>query len=87
MNATSAWCRRAQIPHRGGTSDTPRTCTGLFSAYTQALYGRDLPEEGIRVLNKTNLDLLFDLWSVGEAFEDMKQMGLSGATPLGEVKT
>ena len=23
----------------------------------------------------------------GEAFEDMKQMGLSGAQPLGEVKT
>ena len=38
------------------TSGTPRTCKGLFSAYTQALRDRDLPEE------------------------DMKQMGLSGAT-------
>ena len=24
----------------------------MFSAYTQALHDRDLPEEGIRVLNK-----------------------------------
>jgi len=43
MNTISAWCRRAQIPHRGGTSGTPRTCKGLFSAYTQAPHGRDLP--------------------------------------------
>ena len=31
MNVISAWCRRAQIPHRGGTSGTPRTCKGMFS--------------------------------------------------------
>jgi len=31
--------------------------------------------------------LLFDLRSAGEAFEDMKKMGLSGASPLGEDKT
>jgi len=52
MNVISAWCRRAQIPHRGGTSGTPRTFKGMFSAYTQALRDRDLPEEGIRVLSK-----------------------------------
>ena len=56
----SAWCRRAQIPHRGGTSGTPRTCKGLFSAYTQALHGRNLPAEDIRVLNKIIPDLLFN---------------------------
>jgi len=39
------------------------------------------------VLNKIISDLLFDLRSAGETFEDMKQMGLSGASPLGEVKT
>jgi len=39
------------------------------------------------VLSKIIPDLLFDLRSAGEAFEDIKQMGLSGATPLGEVKT
>jgi len=39
------------------------------------------------VLNKIIPDLLFDLRSAGEAFWDMKQMGLSGALPLGEVKT
>jgi len=39
------------------------------------------------VLNKIIPDLLFDLRSAGEAFEDTKQMGLSGATPLGEIKT
>jgi len=38
------------------------------------------------VLNKIIPDLLFDLRSAGEAFEDMKQIGLSGASPLGEVK-
>ena len=59
----------------------------MFSAYTQALRDRDLPEEGIRVLNKIIPDLLFDLRSAGEAFEDMKQMGLSGVTLLGEAKT
>jgi len=59
----------------------------MFSAYTQALRDRNLPKEDIRVLSKIIPDLLFDLWSAGEAFEDMKQMGLSGASPLGEVKT
>jgi len=59
----------------------------MFSAYTQALHDRDLPEEGIRVLNKIIPDFLFDPRSAGEAFEDMKQMGLSGASLLGEVKT
>ena len=39
------------------------------------------------MLSKIIPDLLFDLWSAGKAFEDMKQMGLSGAQPLGEVKT
>ena len=59
----------------------------MFSAYTQAPHGRNLPKKVIRVLNKIISDLLFDLRSAGEAFEDMKQMGLSGASPLGEVKT
>ena len=58
-----------------------------FSPYTQALRDRDLREEDNRVLNKIIPDLLFDLWGAGETIEDMKQMGLSGATPLGEVKT
>jgi len=58
------------------TSGTPRTCKGLFSAYTQALHGRDLPKEEIRVLSKTSPGLLFDLRSAGEALEDIKQMGL-----------
>jgi len=40
----------------------------------------------IRVLSKIIPDLLFDLRSAGEAFEDMRKMGLSGASPLGEVK-
>ena len=57
----------------------------MFPAYTQALRDRDLPEEDIRVLNKIIPDLLFDLRGAGEAFEDMRQIGLSGATPLGEV--
>ena len=77
MNVTSAWCRRAQIPHRGDTSGTPRTFKGVFSAYTQALRDRDLPEEDIRVLSKIIPDFLFDLRGAGEAFEDIKQMGLS----------
>jgi len=33
----------------------------LFSAYTQAFHGRDLPEEDIRVLNKIIPDLLFEV--------------------------
>ena len=40
---------------------------GMFSTYTQALCDRNLPEEDIRVLNKIIPDLLFDLWSAGEA--------------------
>jgi len=61
----------------------------MFSAYTQALRDRDLPEEDIRVLSKvrSSPDFLFDLQGAGEAFKDMKQMGLSGETPLGEAKT
>ena len=47
MNAISAWCQLAQIPHRGGTSGTPRDCKGLFSTYTQALRDRNLPEEDV----------------------------------------
>jgi len=39
---------------------------GLFSAYTQALHGRGLSEEDIRVLDKIIPDLLFDLRSAGE---------------------
>ena len=58
MNAISAWCRRAQIPHRGGTSGTTRTFKGFFSAYTQALRDRNLPEEDIQVLSKIIPDLL-----------------------------
>ena len=57
LNAISAWSRRAQIPHRGGTSGTPRSCKGLFSAYTQALDDLDLPEEDARVRNKIIPDL------------------------------
>ena len=56
----------------------------MFYAYTQALRDRNLPEVNIRVLNKIIPGLLFDLRGAGEAFGDMKQMGLSGATPLGE---
>ena len=87
MNTISAWSRRAQIPHRGGTSGTPKTCKGMFSANTQPLRDLDLSEEHIRVLNKTIPDLQLDLQGSGEAFEDVKQMGLSGEQPLGEVKT
>jgi len=54
---------------------------------SKALHNRNLPEEDIRVLSKIIPGLLFDLRSAGGAFEDMKQMGLSGASPLGEVKT
>ena len=39
------------------------------------------------MLNKIIPDFLFDLRGAGEAYEDMKQMGLSGVTPLGEAKT
>ena len=87
MNATSAWSCRAQIPHRGGKSGTPQTCAGLFSMHTQSLRDRLLPEEDRRVLNKIIPDFLFDLQGAGEAFEDVKRMGLSGERPLGEVKT
>jgi len=37
----------------------------MFSAYTQALRDRDLPEENIRVLNNIIPDLLFDLRDAG----------------------
>jgi len=59
----------------------------MLSAFTQALRDRDLPKKNIRELNKVIPELLFDLRGAGEAFEDMEQMGLSGVTPLGEVKT
>ena len=39
------------------------------------------------MLNKTTPDLLLDLRSAGEAFEDKEQTGLSGEAPLGEAKT
>jgi len=39
------------------------------------------------VLSKAIPDFLFDLQGAGEAFEDIKQMGLSGETPPGEAKT
>jgi hypothetical protein len=57
---------------RGGTSGTPRTYKGMFSAYTQALHDLDLPEEDIRVLNKIIPDLPFDLQGASEALKDMK---------------
>ena len=38
----------------------------MFSAYTQALCDRDLPEEDIRVLSKVIPSLLFDLRTAGE---------------------
>ena len=87
QNAISQWCRRAGIPHRGGKSGTPQTCAGLFSMHTQSLRDSLLPEEDRRVLNKIIPDCLFDLQGAGEAFEDVKRMGLSGERPLGEVKT
>jgi len=59
--------RKKTNPTPGGTSGTPRTCKGLFSAYTQAPHGRDLPEENIRLLSKFIPDLLFDLRSAVEA--------------------
>ena len=59
----------------------------LTTTKITTLHELDLPEEDIRVLNKIIPDLLFDLRSADEAFQDMKQMGLSGASPLGEVKT
>ena len=87
QNVISQWCRRAGIPHRGGARGTPKTCAGMLSAHTQPLRDRDLPEEDMRVLNKIIPDLQLDLQGAGEAFEDVKQMGLSGERPLGEVKT
>ena len=41
----------------------------------------------MKVLNKIIPDLRLDLQGAGEASEDVKQMGLSGERPLGEVKT
>ena len=83
MNVISAWCRRAQIPPGGGTSGTPRTYKkDMFPACDL-----DLPEEDIWVLSKIIPDFLFYLQGAGKPFKDMKQMGLNGAQPLGEVKT
>ena len=59
----------------------------MFSAHTQPLYDLGLSEEDMRVFNKTIPDLQLDLQGAGGAFEDVKQMGLSGERPLGEVKT
>ena len=59
----------------------------MFSAYSQALRDFDLPKEDIWVLSKITPDFLFDLQGAGEAFEDTKDMGLSGEKPLGEAKT
>ena len=87
MNAISAWSRRARIPHRGGTSGTPRTYKSMFSAYTQALHDLDLSEEDSRMLSKIIPDISFNLQGAGEAFEGIKRMGLGGAKPLGEGKT
>ena len=87
LNVISAWSRRARIPHRGGTSGTPRTCKGMFSAYTQALHDLDLSEEDSRVLNKIIPDISFNLQGAGEAFEGIQRMGLGGEQPLGECKT
>ena len=70
QNTISQWCRKAKIPHRGGVGGTPRTCAGLFSAHTQSLRDRNLPEGDMRVLNKIIPDPLFDLQGAGEAFED-----------------
>jgi len=74
-------------PHRGDASGTPRTCKGMFSAYTQGLCDRSLSKEDARVLNKITPDFCVDLQGSGEAFKDMKQMGLSGEKPLGEAET
>ena len=52
QNAISQWCRRAEIPHRGGACGTPGTCKGMFSAHTQPLCDLGLSEEGTNVLNK-----------------------------------
>ena len=74
-------------PTPGGTSGTLRSCKGLFSAYTQALGDVDLPEKDTWVRSSIIPDFLFDLQGAGEAFDSIKQMGLSGAKPLGEAKT
>ena len=39
------------------------------------------------MLKKIIPDFSFDLQGVGEAFEDIKRMGLGGEEPLGEGKT
>jgi len=59
----------------------------MLFAYTQALRDLDLPEEDIRVLSKITPEFVFDLQGKGEAFEDIKQMDLSGKKPLGEANT
>ena len=55
--------------------------------YTHALRDLDLPKDDIRVLNKAIPGFLFDLQGAGEAFEDIKRMGLGGEEPLSEGKT
>ena len=61
VNVISAWVRRDLIPHWEGMSGTPRTCNGIFSAYTQVLRDLGLPEEDIRVLSKIIPDFCVDL--------------------------
>ena len=59
----------------------------MFCAYTQPLRDLGLSEEDMEVLNTIIPDPQLDLQGAGEAFEDVKQMGLSGEKPLGGVKT
>ena len=75
--------RRRQPAHPRHSHPQVLRVRKCASANTQALRDRNLPEEDIQVLNKIIPDLLFDLRSAGEAFEDMKQMGLSGTAGRG----
>ena len=68
-------------------SGIPRTCKGMFSAYTQAPLDLGLPEETFRVLSKIIPGFCVDLQEPGGAFKDMKHMGLSGEKPLLGDKT
>ena len=60
---------------------------GRFSAFTQPPLDPGVTEEYTRVLNKIIPDFHFQLQGVGEAYENVEGMGLSGEQPLGEVKT
>jgi len=61
VNAISAWVRRALVLHQGGTSGTPRTYRGMFSAYTQVLSSLGLPEENHLVSSKITPGFCIDL--------------------------